>query len=300
MFDEQIKNYFTFSKKEKQGISILIILIIFVIMVLIYLDFSSSSKYEFFSNINEKEIVELNKLFLSSDTIKEKDPELFFFDPNTASNNEFTRLGLNEPVIRIIEKYRENGGKFYKKEDFKKIYRLQHADYLRLFPYIKIKGKSIKKEEQKQEQDDDVPIETKLNTKSTRIRIDVNRACSNDLMKIKGIGPVFSERIIKYRNLLGGFTHLDQLKEVYGLKDIDLKLVENYLFVDSANVNKINLNKISKYELKNHPYISSYQAEAIIEYRSYKGEIATLKEIIDNKLLPIDVYNKVQKYFTVE
>ncbi|MEM9858315.1 MAG: helix-hairpin-helix domain-containing protein, partial [Bacteroidota bacterium] len=58
--------------------------------------------------------------------------------------------------------------------------------------------------------------EPKPYIKKVIARFDINEADTTQLKQLKGIGSVFSRRILKYRKLLGGFVTSDQLSEVYG------------------------------------------------------------------------------------
>lgn len=48
-------------------------------------------------------------------------------------------------------------------------------------------------------------------------KINLNTATIEDLMTIKGIGETYARRIIEFRDSIGGFTHMEQLKEIEGI-----------------------------------------------------------------------------------
>ena len=62
-----------------------------------------------------------------------------------------------------------------------------------------------------------------LKIKTVRSVLDVNKATALDFQKVYGIGPVYSKRIVKFRAIFGGFVHMDQLQQVYGLDTIVVK-----------------------------------------------------------------------------
>lgn len=61
---------------------------------------------------------------------------LFPFDPNRADSLTFRRLGLPGWMAHNILKYREKGGRFRQKEEFRKIYGLTDEQFATLSPYI--------------------------------------------------------------------------------------------------------------------------------------------------------------------
>jgi competence protein ComEA len=69
----------------------------------------------------------------------------FPFNPNTATREDFIRLGLMDKTANTIVHYREKGGKFYKPEDFKRIWGLANADYMRLKDYMNFETVAYRK-----------------------------------------------------------------------------------------------------------------------------------------------------------
>ncbi|TFH36016.1 MAG: hypothetical protein E4G95_06220, partial [Bacteroidia bacterium] len=106
---------------------------------------------------------------------------------------------------------------------------------------------------------------------SKSVICEINSADSSRLVELKGIGPVLSGRIIKYRRLLGGFVSVSQLTEVYGIDSALVKSLSKYLAVDSSLVTRIDINSSGYGDLVRHPYISPEQANLIIRYRSRVG-----------------------------
>jgi competence protein ComEA len=130
--------------------------------------------------------------------------------------------------------------------------------------------------------------------------IELNSADSSLLESLPGIGPVLSVRTIKYRELLGGFCSVNQLKEVYGLSEETFILIEKRVRVDTLKIRKIDLNKADYGQLLRHPYLEKYDVTAILKYRELKGRITGIHDITENKLLPIDKAARMRPYLKFE
>jgi DNA uptake protein ComE-like DNA-binding protein len=137
--------------------------------------------------------------------------------------------------------------------------------------------------------------QTKVETEANLI--DINRADSTQLLPLPGIGPVFAGRIIKYRNLLGGFVSIDQLGEVYGMPAETIMRIRNQVYIDSSVIQKIRIDSASFGELLRHPYLEYNEVKALVDYRDFKGDISSLNELRENQVLPDSTLNKIDGYF---
>lgn len=126
--------------------------------------------------------------------------------------------------------------------------------------------------------------------------ININTADSASLLPLPGIGPVFAGRIIKYRNLLGGFVRTEQLNEIYGLEMETAARIAPLLSVDSSDITKLKVNSASFRDLLRHPYLQMEDVKALVKYRDFNGGIGSLREIEANRLLPDSTLEKVSPY----
>jgi DNA uptake protein ComE-like DNA-binding protein len=117
------------------------------------------------------------------------------------------------------------------------------------------------------------------------IIVELNQCDSAALDRLPGIGPVLSARIIKYRNLLGGYADKRQLLEVYGLPAETFELVSSRVTADTTLLIKININSCDYRELVRHPYLSPGEVSSILRYRESIGRIDGWKTITDNNLI---------------
>jgi len=103
--------------------------------------------------------------------------------------------------------------------------------------------------------------------------VEINSADSLSIVFLKGIGPGFTKRIIKYRTMLGGFHSINQLKEVYGMTDSLFLILTSQIQLYPNAVTKIPINAIDFNSLRKHPYFNFQLAQAIINYRLKHGKL---------------------------
>ena len=209
--------------------------------------------------------------------------ELFLFDPNKATDSEFLRLGLSGKQITTIRKYLDKGAVFRDKDDFFKIRVISENQKRILADWIVIE--SVQKAESKGK------VALKTST------IEINSADSIQLKQLPGIGSVLSKRIVKYRDLLGGFYSVSQLKEVYGLTEETISLIERKVTVDVTQIKKLDVNFADTNELSRHPYLKKNLASKIVKFRTKNGSIHDLAILRDSMILNIDEYNRIKPYF---
>jgi len=203
---------------------------------------------------------------------------------------DWVRLGFSEKQASQIAKFQAKGGKFFKKEDFKKLYCVSDETYSILEPYIQISHSE--KNYEKRENPNPTPKYTH--------KLELNEVDSIDLLKVPGIGEKVASQIVSYRTKLGGFIRIDQLKEVFLIDDERFIKIEPYLYVNPANITKINVNEASISMLVKHPYIDYYLAKSIVTQRDKKGKYASLAEMKKALSIYDELYQKIIPYLTVE
>lgn len=126
--------------------------------------------------------------------------------------------------------------------------------------------------------------------------IDLNTCDSTSLEALPGIGPVLSARIVKYRNLLGGYASVKQLKEVYGLSEETFDIISGKCFADTMAVKKIRINSADYKRLIRLPYFERFEVAAILKYRELNGRLNGINEMIDNKIITVEKAGKLRHY----
>ena len=168
-----------------------------------------------------------------------------------------------------------------------------------IFYYAEVKETDIFKgsPEKKQNQKPEKPVRRPMiSGYQKRPLINLNSCDTSQLISLPGIGPVLSVRIIKYRNLLGGFASVEQLREVYRLSAETFDLIKGRVYADSTDVVRININEAVYRDLSKLPYFEKYEVTAILKYRALKGRIGGMNDLTLNKLIPVEKVAKVRPY----
>ncbi|MBS1641125.1 MAG: helix-hairpin-helix domain-containing protein [Bacteroidetes bacterium] len=294
-----VKDYFTFSRKERVALIILILLISIFIVLPYVISFKKNAPL-----INEN-LQQQVKLLLVKDSLpnnnlaenetsnensfsKNSSYAMFEFNPNTINEEGWKKLGLKDKTIKTILNYRSKGGKFKTPEDIRKIWGLKKEDADRIIPYAKIESKTNNNNSAKET----------INTST--IKIDINIATPQEWFAIPNMDRTLAYKIIKYKEKLGGFLTIQQVKETYGLTDSLFKTIEPYLILQTTNIKKININTADDYTLSNHPYINKDVAKAIIIYRTQHGAYTKIDDIKKIVFIKDELYNKIAPYLAVE
>lgn len=295
------KNYFYFSASQRRALIFVLVVVGGLFLAnLFYAFFSKNTQADelpdslymaqveqFNASLKDKKWNYKNRglytYTTTKKTFKELPAVLFAFNPNTLDSAGFIRLGLKPYVVRIILKYRSKGGKYRNTTAFSKTYGLSSEQFHLLEPYIKIPV------------DEKPPI---INNKQVAITVELNAADTAQLKRLRGIGDALARRIVAYRSKLGGFSSVNQLKEVWGISPEVAQDIISHVTVDASCVKKIPINKSGIDRLKNHPYINFYRAKAIYEYRKNNGKITSIEECktIDDESLNPQFWEKIEPY----
>lgn len=218
---------------------------------------------------------------------------MFNFDPNTLSAEGWKKLGLRDKTIATILNFRNKGGKFREAADIKKIWGLFPDEAERLLPYVQIAAPAATVYENSKASDNTTKYVP------TVVSVEINTADSTGFIALPGIGSKLSNRIINFRNKLGGFYNVEQVKETFGLPDSVFQKIKPMLQVRSE-VKKININIATLEELKMHPYIKYHLANALVQYRVQHGNYQSVEDIRKIMILTEENFQKLKPYLLVE
>jgi competence protein ComEA len=312
-------DYFTFTKGQRRAVIVLITAIVLTIFIPAIYQF-------FFVSITEKadpmlieQVTELkvdtgntygsyagredlNDNSSAAGQLKADENDkrfpLFAFDPNTATTEDWQRLGVRDKTIQTIQKYISKGGHFYKAEDLKKIYGFHENEVARLVPYVRI-TKADNNNSAKETAGKNSPYDGEQKPSAKSKPIDINLSDTTAFVSLPGIGSKLAARIVNFREKLGGFYKVEQVGETYGVPDSTFQKIKPFLFVTQGSIKKRNLNTASVDALKS-PYIPYNVANAIVQYRTHNG---TFKSIEDLKKIPLidePLYIKIAPYLSID
>lgn len=215
------------------------------------------------------------------------------FNPNTADSLELVSVGIPSFVARNILRYRKAGGVFRKPDDLARIYGLHDTVFQRVRSYIEIppaKRPEYKPTASHVADSDCEPIPISVDTGKNehpyagymRAKhkpgqfVDINLADTAELMKIPGIGPIYAKMIVDYRKRLGGFHSIAQLYELEVLPEH----LGDWVHVSTPPTEKLHINRLSVTQLRSHPYLTFYQAKAIVDLRKREGDIKSARQLL--------------------
>ena len=179
-------------------------------------------------------------------------------------------------------------------KDLKKLFMVDEDIYGLLEPFILLEEKLVESDFKRA---GDVTNSTKREFSPDLTEI--NGADSSALVRVRGIGPTFAKRILRYREKLGGFSDIGQLQDVYGIDSARFIQIERHLYIDQKLIRKINVNTASLDELRAHPYIDYYIAKSIVDKRIQKGAFNELAELKEIPLIYESLFIKLSPYLTV-
>ncbi len=305
--------YFGFSRRELNGVCVLAVVLLLLWATLHVFSFRSDATEGDLS----AQIAEIDSFLATTkepqsssnyhaDSAADKwnghatEVTYFAFDPNGLSVVDWKRLGLSESQVRMIKNYEAKGGRFRKKEDLAKIYAISDADYARLEPYINIKQVESRPVAVNRVDSGQQTVSPGRQTRASQaLYIDLNGADSLELQYLPGIGPVFASRIVRFRDLLGGFHHTSQLMDVYGFDSVRFEGLKAHIYVDTSKIDKIAINTAEYQHFSAHPFIDHKLANAIVQYRKQHGPYKTINDLLHIAIMEEHIFLKIAPYLSL-
>ncbi len=313
-----IKDYLHFTRKERIGVMFLLFILGLIIIFPSFLPEKDSSlpistdtewtrmmksldSKSTNENIAEENIASFTFEKSSETYTSPAKGVLFVFDPNKLDAAGWKKLGLRDKTIQTILNYTGKGGYFKQPADLQRIYGLHKNEFERLLPFIQIEGKTKKVEKYQSYPNSAPSVSTPANERSSRYQaIDINNADLEAFISLPGIGEKLGNRIVNFRDKLGGFHSVEQVAETYGLPDSTFQKIKSLLILEEVAIKKISINSASKEDLKIHPYFKWKIANAIVEYRNQHGPFKSLEDLKKIILLDHETYLKIKPYLLID
>lgn len=275
----KIKSYFQFTNEQRRGVLSLLFLI--VIIQLVYFYWSSSKSTN--PSTTDKSWLAMQSVI---DTLKitqsSSERKIYPFNPNFISDFKGYQLGMSVDEINKLLAFREQNKYVNSAQEFQQVTGVSDSLLLAISPYFKFPswGNQPKKAYSSF-------AKNKYENKNSIIRKDINEATQEDLIKIYGIGPALSERILKQKDVLGGFVTMEQMESIWGLSPEVIENLNQYFQVTTIpTVNKIDINNLSVKELAKFPYFNYIIAKEIVIYRSMNNGIHSIEDLTKIKGMP--------------
>lgn len=329
-FFRQLKDHFHFNQGERRGLVILFALLLIILVVKAFLpQWFKPKEYNLSAFKKSVEQFEAKRQAFQDSLIalkeEKKNPTKtqyslnpFPFDPNTLPEKDWIRMGLSSKQVQVIINYRASGGRFHTANDLSKIYSLSEKESSILVPFVKIKasqtndssilGPTYNQEFKHLINNNDTSLISsftsikKVHSSSysdSLFPIELNSADTLDLQLLKGIGPSYARRIIKYRQMLGGYVNKSQLLEVYGMDSSRFSGFSDQVYANKDLADKIKVNFTEINGLIKHPYIDYYLGKSILREKSKNGRFLSLKDLQMRLQLPEDLFSKIVLYIEV-
>ena len=303
--NERLKDYFYFWRGEKNGIIVLLIIIIilfaipYIIVILPQDKNEPDKKFKneielFTQSLSQTDEPEYNNR-LDQYIIERYDSlKLFPFNPNSTSPENFKKLGLTDKQINTINNYLNKGGKFYLKDDFRKIYGIRQQQYEILKPFILLPDNKQNTYEYHDNADSKPKNEKQ---KDSLFVFDPNKATNIEFNKL-GLSEKQISTIRNFQNKGGKFNDKEDFKKIYGISAETFDKLEPYLFIPKEikqetkpNNLIVEINAATVDQLVEIKGIGKYTADEIIKYRKKLGGFVNIEQLLEIKSIKKESYD---------
>ncbi|MGB5555613.1 MAG: helix-hairpin-helix domain-containing protein [Flavobacteriaceae bacterium] len=299
---KKFKSHFRFNKQERSGIFFLLLFIVFLqVGYFVYRTYSPEISENSFSVDREiqAEIESLKQKVLQKDTIK-----IFPFNPNFITDYKGYTLGMSNEEIDRLHAYRTQNKFANSSEEFQEVTRISDSLLHAISPYFQFpewtQNKGGNEVEPPRQSNERVYPPNEKQVVNTLTVQDLNTASAEQLKSVNGIGDKLSARIVKFRDRLGGFLVVEQLNDVYGLEaDVAARTLERFKLLSIPEIEKININEASAYDIAKLVYISRAVAESIVSYRNLNGGINSFDELSTIENFPTDKIDRLTLYLSL-
>ena len=287
----KLKSLFVFTSDQRKGIFALLFFIIALQFAYFFVDFSIPTN----EDPEEQKWLSLQPQVDSMKMdIANKRPKMYLYNPNFITDYKGYKLGMSVDEIDRLLAFRKENKYVNSSQEFQNVTKVSDSLLNVMSPYFKFPDWVNNKKEYKEFK----KYPNQAFAKNEKIvLIDINQATKEDLMKIYGIGEAISVRILKQKEVLGGFVSMEQMKDVWGLSPEVIENLNSHFKVSVLpNFKKIDINNASLKELSQFYYFKYPLAKEIVTYRSMKGNISNIEDLTKIKGFPVDKAKTIELY----
>ena len=280
--------YIGFNKQERNGVFFLLLLIVVLQLTYFWLRYLNPKENANFFQIDQENQSVMDSLVLASN--HPVNNTINPFNPNYIKDFKAYSLGMSVEETDRLFAYRSQNKYVNSVEEFQSVTLISDSLLEKISPFFRFPNW----------------VKTDVSTKKQTLKIkeateikDLNTVAIEDLKQIWGIGDKLSERIIKFRDRLGGFLINDQLYDVYGLKpEVVNRVLQKFQVLRPPDITKININTASADELASLVYLKYAVAQNIVRFRAENGKYRSLEELFNVYEFPIDKMDKIRLYLS--
>lgn len=287
-----LKSHFWYTKSQRNGILFLLLLIIGLQTLYIFVDFSSDET----TGVSDQTLVafEQQVVSLKSIELERRKPKTYPFNPNYITDYKGSQLGLSLKEIDRLHAFRNTKKFVNSAKEFQQVTQVSDALLHKIAPYFKFPDWVTK---QRSKELSFLRKQESLNNEYIITTSDINQAISQDFQSVAGVGETLSERILKYRKRLQGFSFASQLYEVWKLNPkIAAQILLKFKISSRPNIKKINVNTASFKEVLSNPYVDYELCKKIFAYRDEVAELQSIEELKNIAKFPLDKYERIILY----
>lgn len=263
------------SKTDRNGILVFVGILILSCVGIYFVNTYSQPKDIFQLDENAQNRMDVLLDSLKKEQNKPYVSKIYPFNPNFISDEKSYRLEMKPAEYDKLKAYRDADQWVNTIEDFRKVTGVSQAWINKYSKYFKFPDWVVEQQTRKREKRRSQPTELSYQAKK-----DLNQVDADDLTEISGIGSVLSQRILRYRNKIGGFRGNIQLKDVYGLKaEVEAKILAQMTVKSGGKSPRININEASVIELTDVPYFDYELAREINTFIKLRGGIESFEEL---------------------
>jgi DNA uptake protein ComE-like DNA-binding protein len=280
-----LKSYFIFTRGQRNGLLVLVSLMLSLQLCYYFIDFSVAES----NPVEKRQWLALQHQIDSVQKIAPEKPKRYPFNPNFITDYKGYKLGMSVAEIDRLQAFRNEGRFVNSAREFQAVTKVSDSLLAAISPDFKFPDWVTKKQSRQKEY--------AFKEKPKIVVKDINAATKEELMAVYGIGDALSDRILKQKEILGGFVSIEQIDDVWGLQpDVVDRIKARFNVATTPPVNKIRINDASISALAKFPYFRYALAKEIVTYRSMNGSISNIADLAKIKNFPIEKVDIIAVY----